>query len=47
MKNTATYHTKHNGKKRDQQTLLDYACPRQTISKTSKITDLAKFMLEK
>jgi len=41
MKNTTTYHTKHKDKRRDHQTLLDYVFPRQTISKASKITDLA------
>jgi len=47
MKNTTKYHTKHKDKRRGQQILLDYVCPRQTISKASKITDLANFMLEK
>jgi hypothetical protein len=46
MKNTTIYHTKHKDTKRDQQTLLDYICPRQTISKASKRTDVANFVLE-
>ena len=47
MKNTTTYFTKHKDNNRDKQILLDYVCPRQTISKASKMTDLANFMLEK
>lgn len=41
------YHTKRKDKKRDQQILLDYVCPRQTISKASENDIYFKFHVRK